>query len=145
MGGPCQPRFHVLALNLSFLIYDIGLAAVPLAVGWKVRMRPFKSHARGQCSVNGDSLLWLAEGAFGSLSDTPAHRPPGPTFCPVDAAGSVSSSPPWEVVGIPDPSGPLLAPLERELAGWGVGRHPPPICFLLFRGKLSSHSSNHTG
>lgn len=43
------------------------------------------------------------------------------------------------------PSGPLLAPLERELASWGGGCHPPPICFLLFRGKLSPRSSNHTG
>lgn len=129
MGSPSQPRFHVLAPNLCFLIYDMGIAGSPLRVGCKVQMRPFKSHGYGQCSVNGGTL-WLYQplGSFHGPLLTIFRT----LFALCVAAVSSPAPPPWKVVGIPDPSGPLLAPLEQELAGWGVGRHPLPYasCYL---------------
>lgn len=50
MGGPSQPRFYVLAENLSFLICDMGITGIPLRVLAKFQLRPSKSHASGQCS-----------------------------------------------------------------------------------------------
>lgn len=121
----------MLAPNLSFLICDMGITGSPLRIGCKIQMRPLKSRGYGQCSMNGGTL-WLIGGAFGVLSWTLAHHPQDPLSVLCVAAVSSPAPPPWEVVGIPDPSGPLLAPLEQELAGWGVGCHPLPYasCYL---------------
>lgn len=91
VGSPSQPRFHVLAPNLNFLICDMGIIGSHLRVGCKVQMRPPKSHRCGQCSMHGD-LLWLI-GAFGVLVTDSCSLLSGPTFCPVCCCCLISSSP----------------------------------------------------